>query len=92
MHMETYTIIATPDEGGIYIKQLHAESPGDAFLKWSNRVLETNSLPGLDARQFQAEVAFEAETSGPVPVEGAANVWCAALTGFWVHLIKTAAA
>jgi hypothetical protein len=89
--MDTYTIITTPDDGGVYIEQLQAENPLDAFLKWSVRMLEQNSLPGLDPQQFQTDVSFEAEESGPTPVEGAGNVWCAALRGFWVHLVKTAA-
>jgi hypothetical protein len=90
--MDTYTIITTPDEGGVYVEQLHAKNPLDAFLKWSVRVPEQNSLPGLDLEQFQTDASFEAEESGPTPVEGAGNVWCAALRGGWVHLVKTAPA
>lgn len=90
--MDTYTIIATPDEGGVYVSQVQAVSPLDAFLRWSVKVLEERLLPDLNAQQFQEEVALEVETSGPVAVEGTAQVWCLSLMSMWVHLIKTDAA
>lgn len=88
-NMDIYTIIATPDEGGVFVSQLQAVSPLDAFLRWSEKVLDEHLLPDLNAQQFQEEVAFEVDTSGPVAVEGTAQVWCFSLMSMWVHLIKT---
>lgn len=87
--MDTYTIIATPDEGGVYVSQVQAGSPLDAFLRWSVKVVEEHLLPDMNAQQFQEEVAFEVETSGPVAVEGVVQVWCLSLMSMWVHLIRT---
>ena len=87
--MDTYTVIATPDAGGVYISQIQAASPLDAFLRWSDEMLQARTLPNLDVQQFQEDVAFEAEELGPVAIEGTEGVWCLALTDIWVHLVKT---
>ena len=88
--MDTYTIIASPDAGGVYISQVRAVSPLEAFLRWSDKMLEESTLPDFNARQFKEDVAFEVETSGPVAVDGTEQVWCLSLVSMWVHLVKTA--
>ena len=56
--MDTYTIIATPDAGGVYISQVRAVSPLEAFLRWSDKMLEESTLPDFNAKQFKEDVAF----------------------------------
>jgi len=89
--MHTYTLIASPDEGGIYIKQIQAERPVDAFLVWAKQVQSDDSIPNLDKERFAEDVEFEASESPPTLLQGVSNVWCAAVSGMWVHIVRTAA-
>lgn len=89
--MNTYTLIASPDEGGIYVKQIQAEQPVDAFLLWAKQVQADNSIPNLDKKRFAEDVEFEASESAPTLLQGINNVWCAAVSGMWVHIVRTAA-
>lgn len=89
--MNTYTLIASPDEGGVYIKQIQAEQPLDAFLVWAKLVQSDDSIPNLDKERFAKDVEFEASESPPALLQGVNNVWCAAVSGMWIHIVRTAA-
>ncbi len=89
--MHNYTLIASPDEGGIYVKQIQAEEPLDAFLLWAELVQSDGSIPNLDKKRFAEDVEFEASESSPTLIHGINNVWCAAVSGMWIHIVRTAA-
>jgi hypothetical protein len=71
--MSLFTIIMDYD-GGTYVHQIKALSPGDACRKWSSR-LTVSDVYNLGPTGKKALIA-RMKSDEPVSLDGLENAWC----------------